>query len=248
MESKSLMEQVFGFTLLLKDAYNSKLYKVHKLDDNHDLPSELDNLTKENYFIVEEIPIKKTGELSPIEYNRKIETRLKVLKELCKIDCFSDLKAVHKTKTHYYYFYEYDDKSNLAKISDKLTNKEALERLRAFLDAYKVLKEKKVLHRLIRPEFVFFEKDKLKLVLFSFSCDGDGDRPLRTTVKNSTLYYDYLSKDEVNNKEYNIELDIDKIGVLFYFMLFGVKPRKDKMSFENRMEERLGHKIVEVGA
>ena len=77
-------------------------------------------------------------------------------------------------------------------------------------------------------------------LLFSFSCDGDGDKPLKTTVKNPTLFYDYMSEDEVNNKEYDIDLDIDKIGVLFYLMLFGVKPRKDKISFENRMEERLG--------
>ena len=233
----------FRFKDLKIKPFNSKIYLAEKVKECKNIEQEkIKNLGIGKFCIVEQVPgfahMIEGLKLSEFDYEEKIKNRITALSQLCENECFSNYLGWIRTKTKHFLFYEYDQKENfLTKYEEKKSwDKDDLQRFKDFVKAYKVLKDKKILHRIIRPEFIFIKNEQLKIVLFTFSCCSDEE--LKTTIKDHDHYYYYSKESNEKNKRYDIKLDIHFIGCLFFFMLFGVQLKNDE-SIKSIVEKKL---------
>ena len=104
-----------------------------------------------------------------------------------------------------------------------------------FMKIYLTLSKNNIIHRMIRPDFLFYSNSKLKLVLFTFSCLDL--KFVKTTIKhteNKAIENMQTVSDQSKiNKVYTEKYDIFFIGKLFYYLLY----KRD--IFSNKSEEKI---------
>ena len=147
----------------------------------------------------------------------KERERRKFIKKLCdEHDVLGKILSIQKNKTHYYTFYQYNHKRSLKKLfdkpdkfmPDKQHEEQALKILKEIVNIYQILKAKGMIHRMIRPEFLFYDNQgKLRMSLFGFcskekylvktTIDKSRNKPAEAIVS--------VADNVIGDKEYNFK-------------------------------------------
>lgn len=261
---KDKVVEIFGFHVKIerRNVFASSIFKAYKARYNKHLgeDTEISKLPLQHHLIME-IQHREDKEVMQFFYRKveeekkKVENELRerrpVLKYLCEnIKELASVLAFKKDKKYYYRFFEYNKPTSIKKLfereKEETPSKErvmdAVNILDEFLSIYMKLRNYGVLHKLIRPEYLFKDKDnKLKVILFSFACrdvkimkvwqekDNDYEKQVLNRIDTTMLA-----------NIYTYRLEVWDIGMLFYFMLYGKELFKhESMRFKKREMKKL---------
>ena len=110
----------------------------------------------------------------------------------------------------------------------RLGEREAADAIKQLLLAISYMHEQNIAHRDIKPENILLAPEEttvpgklnLKLTDFGFACFYRPERGL-SQVLGSPLY---MAPEIVREERYDKSVDIWSVGVIFYELLFGMKP------------------------
>ena len=145
---------------------------------------------------------------------------------------FASYLCSKKTESLIYIFYEYNKDKTIKKLFKRENGYlpdeiKGVQIIYDILCIYEIIHKLGIIHRLIKPEFVFYDdNNKLKLSLFVFCCKEV--KFIKTTIdKDSNKpggHIDSKSQRTQQAKDYDFNIDIWFIGELFYYLLYGKYP------------------------
>ena len=185
----------------------------------------------DKFFALKQVNVTRVGtdRTSPDKKLELIKREIKLHKKLVHPNIIR-LYDYFKVKGCVFLLMELADKGNLfdiLKSKERLAEEEAVRYFHQTCKGVEYLHSKNVIHRDLKPEnlLISSENNELKICDFGWSVNQDDD--MRTTFCGT---YEYMAPEIVENKSYDMRVDIWSLGILLYEMLHGHSPfRSGKM-------------------
>jgi serine/threonine protein kinase len=138
-----------------------------------------------------------------------------------------------ETQNNIYFFLEYcnqGDLEKLAKQRGKLPEAEALVYFKQIVSGCKYLYDQNVIHRDLKPENILMHNNTCKIADFGFAKCIEEDK--KDTASHGTAVGTpyFMSPQILSGDEYSMKCDVWSLGIMFYYILFGILPWKDSNS------------------
>ncbi|EAR92952.1 Serine/Threonine kinase domain protein (macronuclear) [Tetrahymena thermophila SB210] len=159
--------------------------------------------------------------------SQMLQKEIDVLKKL-RHENLVCLHEISQSPNNLYLFLDYCNGGDLSKYIDnkpqkRLTESEALEFFKQFVNGYQHLYQSKIIHRDIKPENLMLHNGKIKLGDFGFGrfVEGNMNQQHRMSIKCTPIY---ASPQLLLKEIYSSKCDVWGAGCLLYKMLYGEYP------------------------
>ena len=236
-------KEIFGFILqpVGKGDFGSTIYYGYKAKETNHFKKnpKLHGIKIGDDVVIESIArFDDDSKDNKTENNKKedkfdlIKERIKAISTLCDDnEEFANFLGMKKTSKLIYAFYEFNKKSCLKRLNKKDSEYvpcredeiQAVKTLNELTKIYQKLKDKFIIHRMIYPEFMFYEGTRLKLLLFGICIPEKYFA--KSTMKNSKNKppecITNTSGSGKRNKIYTYKFDIWNMGLLLWYLIYG---------------------------
>lgn len=201
-------------TYILKEEFLNKGYmSYYKACDSTDQTQQIKYLCA---------VIQKSLLSSKPELDEKVQKHIALMTTFTSPYISKVLDGFHSPNTQYI-LYKYYEEGNLQDIFQKkgITNFAEADCIRYFkqlMEAFKEIRSKNIIHRNLIPSSILFEGDHI--VLSGFFSSKQTDRPTTTVIG----YPYYFAPEVMENDSYDDRVDIWGLGIIYYYMVFGVQP------------------------
>ena len=203
-------KDIFETVKIIRKEFIYKIYKAKNIKENRD--------------VCLKVYDKKTLELGDYDYFLEQIKREEEIINLCKSEHIVNIYTKLETKNSIIFEMEYVDIDLNTKYIKKRNNSrmnidEFTEILYGITDALKILNEKGIMHRNIKPNNIFLVgKNQIKLGCF--------DHAIYIKDKSSEQVgsYFYAAPEIIKNLEYDENCDLWSLGITLQELFFGVNP------------------------
>lgn len=141
------------------------------------------------------------------------------------------------------------DLANYIKSQRTLTEREAKIIIRQILSALRFLNEndKKIIHYDLKPQNIMFHKGLVKISDFGLcKIINEGETKVELTSQGVGTYWYLPPECFTKFPQISSKVDVWSVGVIFYEMLYGMKPFGNNMSQERILKEGIMLNVKEV--
>ena len=203
-------KDIFETVKIIRKEFIYKIYKAKNIKENRD--------------VCLKVYDKKTLELGDYDYFLEQIKREEEIINICKSEHIVNIYTKLETKNSIIFEMEYVDIDLNTKYIKKRNNSrmnidEFTEILYGITDALKILNEKGIMHRNIKPNNIFLlGKNQIKLGCF--------DHAIYIKDKSSEQVgsYFYAAPEIIKNLEYDENCDLWSLGITLHELFFGVNP------------------------
>jgi serine/threonine protein kinase len=183
-----------------------------------------------DYVAIKRLPVKN---IFSDEY-KCISTEISIMRSIMENPHSNIIKCydIIDTSDYIYIVLEYCDSGNMTQLTRSgVKEDKALYYLKQLLEALRYLDEQKILHRDLKPDNILLIDDLSTVKLCDFGLAKKRELHRVTTVCGSPLYM----APEIFKGDYNENVNIWSLGMIFYELIFGTHPyRKCKDTEELR--------------
>ena len=194
---------------------------------------------KNQLVAVKMIDKKNITEKDPKKFIDLLQREISILQSLSHQNIVK-MMDVSQTNNYIYIFLEFCNggslKDYIKKKGGYLSEKEAIIFFKEICEAFKVMEEKKIIHRDIKQENVMINNDQVKISDFGFSRVIEVGDPNYYSRLGTPLY---MPPQIIKGERYGPKCDVWSVGILLYTMLYGFHPFISK-SEESKVTNLVG--------
>jgi len=194
---------------------------------------------KNQLVAVKMIDKKNITDKDPKKFIDLLQREISILQSLSHQNIVK-MMDVSQTNNYIYIFLEFCNggslKDYIKKKGGYLSEKEAVIFFKEICEAFKIMEEKKIIHRDIKQENVMIHNDQVKISDFGFSRVIEVGDPNYYSRLGTPLY---MPPQIIKGERYGPKCDVWSVGILLYTMLYGFHPFISK-SEENKVTNLVG--------
>jgi serine/threonine protein kinase len=172
-----------------------------------------------DYVAIKRLPIKSSFS----DEHKCITTEISIMRSIMENPHSNIIKCydIIETSDYTYIVLEYCDSGNMSQLTRSgVKEDKALYYLKQLLEALRYLDEQKILHRDLKPDNILLVDNLSTVKLCDFGLAKKREFHRVTTVCGSPLYM----APEIFKGDYNENVNIWSLGMIFYELIFGTHP------------------------
>lgn len=179
---------------------------------------------KNQLVAVKIIDKKNITDKDPKKFIDLLQREISILQSLSHHNIVK-MMDVSQTNNNIYIFLEFCNggtlKDYIKKKGGYLSEKEAIIFFKEICEAFKIMEEKKIIHRDIKQENVMIHNDQVKISDFGFSRVIEAGDPNYYSRLGTPLY---MPPQIIKGEPYGPKCDVWSVGILLYTMIYGFHP------------------------